>query len=143
MLQIDKNIRIRARELSDIIQEEERKVSRRIRKESEPLTKALREERESLWKIEKDFRESFNKLFKEKTIVVGTEIVVEVQVGPNGGEIIRSHKGKVMKIYNHSDVCFDLSDPDFINGKKFTIGGSCVKSIQVINEIDVIGVEEM
>jgi len=57
---------------------------------------------------------------------------VVVQVGPNGGDILRSHIRVIKKIHDKWKPCFNLSDPEFLDGKEFTIGSSCIQEFELL-----------
>lgn len=129
---IDKDIRIRARELSNQIQNLEREIAREIQKKHKPATKAMRNERDSLWSIEREMIEEISESFKNGNVTTGTEIRVVVQVGPNGGDILREHLGIVKNIHDKRKPCFNLLDSEYLNGKEFTIGSSCILEFEIL-----------
>ena len=128
-LEIQKDLRVRRREISEQLQTLRSSIEKQYQLES----KKLRNERDKISEAEMQFIDEISQLFKDK-VTVGTRIKVTTQVGPNGGTILNTYTGKVTKIYNHSKPCFDLSDSSYMNGKEFTIGSSCIQSIELINQ---------
>lgn len=131
-LTLDKNIRLRIRESGNELEQHRKIISDEIHEKYRNITKALHNHRGDLFKLEQDFIEEVSVLFKTKKIQIGTTLRVVVQVGPNGGDILREHTGTVEKIYDTWKPCFDLSDKNYLEGRKFTIGSSCIQEIEIL-----------
>lgn len=131
ILELDKDIRPRQREASDQLSDLREEIAREIEEKYRASKKAMYKERESLYEVERDFVKSISDLFKSKKLGLNSKIKIVVQVGPQAS-VLREHSGEIVKIYDTYKPCFDLSDPNYLNGKKFTIGSSCIQKIEIL-----------
>ena len=126
---LSREVRIKRDENYIILKNIEDGIRERVRKEYESETKALREENSTLTQTEKEFRKEANDILS----FVSSEatLKVETQVGP-GSTIVREHIGHLAKPFRPGDGYFDMRAMDYNDGKPFTIGFSCLMSIEVI-----------
>ena len=124
------DVRTRRREVSDQLQEHRNVIDREVQAKYIEETKVLRSTVDDLFEVEKEFMKELNEVFAN--VVPGTIVKVVVQVGPNGGDILREHKGIITKDFKHRNPCFNLSDDNYMDGKAFTIGASCIQSFEIL-----------
>ena len=127
-MKISKDNRLRVREIHNQLKQIENRITSEVKGKYSEETKLLMLERRELFKEQKQFINQVAEFVK-----VGQKVKVSTQVGPNGGDIIKSYEGTITKVYT-SKATFNLSDPNYLDGKEFTIGGSCIQSFEVIEQ---------
>lgn len=132
-MKLDAKIKLRIRDINNSLDDIRQEIAVKINKEYQESTKAYNEERENLYKQQKEFVESISKLFKAKQITIRTVIKVTIQIGQNGGDTLKTFHGTVTKIYDTYKPCFNLSDKNYLDGKEFTIGSSCIQEIEILD----------
>jgi len=89
--------------------------------------KLYREENDRLIKEEKEFKSLAASVMKD-AFNTKSRVIVSSQTGRNGSTI-REYRGYITKMYD--DYAFDLSAENYNDGKPFTIGLSCLQSIEI------------
>ena len=130
-ISIKPELKQRIREIDNSVDQVRKEISLRIQKEYTETVKAFSNEREDLFQEQLNFIKSISEMFRNDIIKVGTKIKVTTQTGPNGGDVLTDYEGTVEHIYDKYKPCFDLSDKNYYEGRKFTIGSSCIQSIEV------------
>lgn len=131
-IEINKDYRIRRSKLNLEIKTEEKRIAEEIREKSKPITAKLKEERTRLSELELDFQKRLI-LFFDEFVKVGTNLEIETQTGPNS-ETITKYTGKITKLWDYRDVCFNFSCDNFNDGKEFTVSGSALRSVKLLEE---------
>lgn len=91
---------------------------------------SLKDENHKLYKIELEFRKEALKLLRN--ITPNTQIKIKTQVG-KGSTLIQEYTGHIEKNVGHNDSMFNFISPDRNGGNPFSIGLSCLLSIEVLN----------
>jgi len=130
-VELHKDIRVKRRNNYDQLKDIEQLIAKRIAAEYNMERNALRAENDAFNADEKSFYERVSDLLH--SCGVETKFRVVTQTGPLSGTL-REYTGVLSKQYvqyrDHS--MFDFIDPNFLDGKPFTIGFSCLQSIEVI-----------
>jgi hypothetical protein len=125
---LSKDVRIKKDENYSLLTDIQREIQARVQAEYQSQTKALHVENDGFRELEKAFIEQA-KYILVKLIPQHTPIKVTVQVG-KGSTILRDHEGTIQKPFYMSDGYFNMIDPTYNDGKPFTIGFSCLQSIE-------------
>jgi hypothetical protein len=104
-------------------------ISKRIQLEYSKELKAYTDENEKLYVDEKSF-------FKEVQIIlnsvdVSTKLKVVTQVG-KGSTVLNTYEGHIEKKIGYRDTYFNFCCEERYDGKPFTIGFSCLVSIEIL-----------
>ena len=105
-------------------------IAARINKEFNAETRALREENERSYDEEKEFVKQVQELLK--SITPATPLRVVTQVGP-GSTILNTYTGHIEKDPGFMPKWFNFVSPER-NNKPFTIGFSCLQSIEILDD---------
>lgn len=129
-VEISKNARIKRDENYEVLRSLEQEISNRIRAEFANEVQGIKKENENYHEMEKSFREQAKELLKNVT--PETLLRVKTQVGHNS-TIINEYTGHIERKFNwYKDGTFDFISPDKYEGKPFTIGLSCLLSIEIL-----------
>ena len=126
-IEISKDVRIKIRENFLAIEGIEKRISARIRAEFQPEIDSLRAEAKALHEQDREFGKNAMEFIKANQV---SKKRIVTQTGPNGGDILREHVGHVVSFDRHT---FNFSSPDFLDGKEFTVGYSCLQSIENVD----------
>ncbi len=127
--ELSKNIRIKRDENYEILRLIEQRVSDRIRAEFANEISDIQLENKKNLEEEKLFREQAKEILK--TATTETLLKVETQVG-KGSTVIQEYTGRIDKQFKYNDGTFNFICSDKYEGKPFTIGFSCLLSIEVL-----------
>ena len=131
-LELNKGNKPKIYENYDLLKAIERKISEKIRSEFSSEISAIREENELLLLEERTFSENVRDLLL--TIDTSTQLKVVTQIGVNGS-VLNEYNGKLQRKYKYGDGYFNFISEDRNNDNKpFTIGFSCLQSIEIIGE---------
>lgn len=133
-VELNKDIRIKRDENYQVLKNIEDRISAKIRAEFESEVSAIRAENDTLYQKDNEFREEARELLK--TITPQTLLKVRTQVGVCS-KVIQEYKGHIEKNIKYNDGHFNFISPDKHDGKPFTIGFSCLQSIEIIDEEEV------
>lgn len=128
-VELSKSVRIKKDENYEALQSIEREISNRIKAEYQNEVSALKSENERLHTEDKAFREQAKKFLRNVT--PATLLKVQTQVG-RGSTIIQEYTGYIEKPFGYSDGTFNFCSPDNYDGRPFTIGLSCLLSIETV-----------
>jgi hypothetical protein len=109
----------------------EAEISKRIRAEYTDEINALRGENEKLLDEERDFYVSVSSLLKN--VDTSTKLKVVTQTGKDS-DFFRTYVGHIERRVGVFDKSFDFVSPDAYEGRPFTIGFSCLQSIEILTE---------
>ena len=126
-VELSEHIRIKRDENYEVLRTLKETISQKIRAEFESETKGVSDENESFHKQDKEFREKASELLK--TLNTQTKLKVKTQVG-RGSTLIHEYEGYLRRKY--TDGVFDFIDESKYDGKPFSIGLSCLLSIEVV-----------
>ena len=126
---LNKDVRIKRDENYEVLRSIEQKISDRIRAEFANEISDIKAENEKFHTEDKSFREQAKELLK--TITTETLLKVKTQVG-KGSTIIQEYTGHIERNFKYNDGTFNFVSPDKYDGKPFTIGFSCLLSIEVL-----------
>ena len=126
---LHKGVRVKRDENYTLLQTIEREIRERIQTEYNSQTTALRLENDALRAEEKNFIKDAQ--FTLSTIRVFDKIKVETQVGP-GSSIVKEYVGHLEHPYKQGDGVFNMIDKKYYDGKPFSIGMSCLLSIETL-----------
>ncbi len=100
--------------------------------EIERLTAPFKKENAELYAAELAFREEAKKILLSCTPTVsGTILRVSTQTGRRSS-IVRKYIGNLEYKFGYSDSTFNFVDRKYNDGKPFTIGFSCLLSIEIV-----------
>lgn len=133
-VELHQDIRIKRDENYQVLKTIEDRISAKIRAEFESEVSAIRAENDTFHKKDNEFREEARELLK--TITPQTLLKVRTQVGI-GSKVIQEYEGHIEKNIKYNDGTFNFISPDIHDGKPFTIGFSCLQSIEIIDEEEV------
>lgn len=124
---MSKDNRIKLRQNYEALDSIKREITKRVEQEYSVELKALEEEN-------KYFRDEEVRLKKDAkdfllSVNAKTKLKVCVQVG-EGGRIINEYVGTLQRDFTRYDTYFNFIDPTYLDGKPFTIGFSCLLSIE-------------
>jgi len=126
-VEMSKDVRTTKNANYEILSNIEREIKSRIQDEFLSETTAIRKENENLVAHEKMFYGIADELLC--TLQPTDEIKIESQVGP-GGSIVNTYVGHLEFPYRKGDKMFNMVSPDKLDGKPFTVGFSCLLSIE-------------
>lgn len=114
----------------EVIQSINDTIAERIKAEYNAELTALKEENETLRKEEKAFEEEARKVLM--AITPQTKIRIKTQVGKNG-TIVNTYEGHIEYKLGYGFGVFNMVCATRYDGKPFTIGMSCLVSIEVLD----------
>ncbi len=129
-IELSKQNRISARTLSN---EKQAIINKHMAVANIELNE-IRKQMDELYATEREFRQEASNLLK--TLKQGDVVNIAVQVGPNGSEIIHRYENaeiESVSVINFSVNTFNVSVKEINEGKPFTIGLSCLLSIEKIS----------
>lgn len=130
-IELNKDNRIKRSENHEIISEINNRISIKIQEEFQLEISSYRAENENLFKEEKDFFKQVQELLK--TVTPSTKLKVCTQVG-KGSTVLHTYTGHIEKGVGFNPSYFNFISEERDNDlKPFTIGFSCLQSIEVIN----------
>lgn len=131
--ELNKDNRIKRSENHHVMESISNTISAKIKKEYEEEVSAYHEENEKYYKDEKEFFIHVNEVLK-KVIPKETKVKVITQVGP-GSTILDQYVGTIEKLDKYGYVkWFNFISEDRDNDMKpFTIGLSCLQSIEILD----------
>ena len=124
---MNKDVRVIRTGNYEILRKIETEIKMRVQNEYLAETDALRKENEDLLTTEKQFYDEAEAVLN--SLKYGEQIRVETQVGP-GGSIVNTYVGHIESPYRNGRKMFNMISDDKLNGKPFTIGFSCLLSIE-------------
>lgn len=127
--ELSKDVRIKRDLNYEVLRSIESRISAQIRAEFESEVSAIRGENEKFHKEDKDFREQAKEILRK--ITPETLVKVKTQVG-KGSEVVQRYTGHIERDFKYSDGTFNFISPGKYDGKPFTIGFSCLLSIEVL-----------
>ena len=128
-VELHQDIRIKRDENYEVLRSIEERISAQIRAEFQAEVSDMKTENDNFHKQDKEFREQAKELLK--TITPQTLLKVKTQVG-RGSTVIQEYEGRIERNFKYNDGTFNFISPDKYDGKPFTIGFSCLQSIEVI-----------
>lgn len=128
-IELHKDNRIKRIENYVVLKSIENKISEKIRKEFEGETLDIRLENDTLFKQEKEFINQAKEFLTK--ITPQTSLRVKTQVGKDS-DVIQQYEGHIEKTFRMYDSTLNFICKDFLDGKPFTIGFSCLQSIEII-----------
>ena len=128
-VELHQDIRIKRDENYEVLRSIEQRISERIRSEFQAEVSDMKAENENFHKQDKEFVEQAKELLK--TITPETLLRVKTQVG-RGSTIIQEYEGHIQRNFKYNDGSFNFISPGKYDGRPFTIGFSCLLSIEVI-----------
>ena len=125
---LNKDVRIKRDENYVVLTNIENQIRNEVRKRFADETKVLREETDSFVKEEKEFHRKAQEMLRGLT--PNDKLKVCTQVG-KGSSVINEYVGYIEKNIKYSDTWFNFISDDRMNdGRPFTIGFSCLLSIE-------------
>ena len=124
---MNKDVRITRTGNYDILKGIETEIKMRVQDEYLEQTTAIRKENEDLLVTEKQFYAEAEAVLK--SLYPTDQIKVETQVGP-GGNIVNTYVGHLEYPYSNGRKMFNMISTDKLDGRPFTIGFSCLLSIE-------------
>lgn len=130
-IQLSKNVRIKRDYNYKLLAAKTASKYKMSNRVNDSELSALRDENSNLHMEDKAFREEAKKLLR--TITPDTPLKVKTQIGKDS-TIIHEYNGHIEKKFGYNDGHFNFISPDRDNEcKPFTIGLSCLLSIEVID----------
>jgi len=130
-IELSQNNRIKRHENYAQLDAIESVIRERIRSEYTEEIKQLRNENDKSFEEEKEFILSVKQFLPG--LSPSDKLKVTTQVGRNS-DIIRTYTGHIEKRIPFNQSYFNFVSPDYIDGKPFTIGLSCLQSIEILTE---------
>jgi len=124
-----KYTRIKINENYEVLRSIEQEISNRIKLEFASEIQGLKAENDLLYKEEKAFIDQAKEILKRANTT--TLLKVKTQTGKNS-ELIREYTGTIQSEFNCYDSIFNFISPNNYDGKPFSIGFSCLLSIEII-----------
>jgi hypothetical protein len=127
---LNKDNRIKRSENFESLKKIENEISYRIRSEYSSEKEVLNNEINCLLDEEKQFRKDALELLR--TCNEESNLRVSVQVGPNNN-ILYYYRGHLQRKLGYNDTSFNfISDDRDNDGRPFTIGFSCLQSVEIL-----------
>lgn len=127
--ELNKDNRIKRSENSEVIDAIRLEISKRIQKEFAKELKVYNDENEKFYADEKAFFKEVETILK--SVDVTTKLRVVTQVG-KGSTMLNAHEGHIEKKLGYGDTHFNFCCEERYDGKPFTIGFSCLQSIEIL-----------
>jgi hypothetical protein len=125
--ELRKEVRIKKDENNILLENIKYEIRERVEEEYNSETQAIREENDKLRQEEKEF------ISNAKYILASASpmdlLQVKTQVG-RGSTVIHEYTGSLEYKYKNGDGVFNFVDLSYNNGKPFTIGFSCLLSVE-------------
>lgn len=129
-LHLPKDNRIKRNENSQLIADIKQKIYERVELEFQNEVSALRNENQAFYTEEKQFFESVKDLLKEVTPETKLKVVTQVGVG---SKILNEYTGNLEYKIPYNQTYFNFISPEYNEGRPFSIGFSCLQSIEIID----------
>jgi len=127
--ELNKDIRIKRLENYEAMEAIRTEISKRIQKEFAKELKAYNDENEKSYTDEKAFFKEVETILK--SVDVNTKLRVVTQVG-KGSTVLNAYEGHIEKKLGYGDTHFNFCCETKFDGKPFTIGFSCLQSIEIL-----------
>lgn len=128
--ELNQHNRIKRDENYEVLNSIKNRISQKIQAEFDAEIKDIKSENEKYWEEEKVFKEEARQILLK--ITPQTKLKVSTQVG-RGSKIIQTYEGNLERKFEWRDGTFNFISPNNYDGKPFTIGFSCLQSIEIIN----------
>ena len=106
------------------------KISERVQREFEKEAGDIKAENDRLFSNEKRFSQLAKKMLSSCT--TETKLKISTQVGKNGS-VVHEYTGTLQRRVTERDGTFNFIDPNAFNGGPFTVGYSCLLSVEVLD----------
>lgn len=127
--ELNKDVRIKCIENYEEMENIRKKISARIQKEYADEIKAYNEENERFYAEEKVFYKEVEAILK--SLDLNAKLRVVTQVG-KGSTVLNTYEGHIDKHLGYGNTHFEFCSEQKNGGRPFTIGFSCLQSIEVL-----------